>query len=169
MSNNHGGARPGAGRKPSSNKYVHAEFTADELKCLVESPHIESVSNKSISYTKAFKELFWQRYLDGIDPKDIFEEAGLNTKIITRSRINGLIKILRNQYEKGLAFTNGSEPQLDYGDKQFALGAPPRRANNVYVPNLSETDICNLLNQVAYMSQELAFLKKIILVDKEKK
>lgn len=168
MSNNHGGARVGAGRKPSSYKYIHKEFTPEQLKILIDCPHIYAVSKKSVSYTKAFKELFWQRYCDGIDPKVVFEEAGIDVKIITRERINGLVKTLRSQSEKGLSFTEGSEPTLE-ADKLFDFPTPPRRANNVYSPNLSDTDIANLVNQVSYMSQELAFLKKIILAERRNK
>lgn len=164
MSNNHGGARVGAGRRPSSGNYVHIEFTAEQLKVLVDSPHISAVSKKSVSYTKAFKELFWQRYGDGIEPKQIFEDAGLDIKIITRERIKSFIQALKHQVERGLSFTEGSEPVLE-ADKKFDFPTPPRRANNVYLPNLSEADISNLLNQVAYMSQELAFIKKIILAE----
>lgn len=169
MSNNHGGARPGAGRPPKSGNYKHPEFTPEQLKELVSNQYVNAVSRKSISYTKQFKELFWQRYCDGIDPKIIFEDCGLNTKYITRTRINGLIKTLRHQLEKGLSFTEGSEPNITQNDKQFEFPTPPRRANNVFIPTLSEADIAKLLNQVAYMSQELEFIKKIILADKPKK
>lgn len=168
MSNNHGGSRLGAGRKPSSGNYVHIEFTPEQLKILVDSPHICAVSRKSVSYTKAFKEHFWQRYCDGVEPKQIFEDAGLDIEIITRERIKGFAQALKRQVEKGLSFTEGNEPTPD-ADKKFNFPTPPRRANNVYIPNLSETDIANLINQVAYMSQELTFLKKIILAETKEK
>lgn len=169
MSNGHGGNRTGAGRPPKSGEYVSPEFTSMQLKELIDSPYVHSVSRKSVSYTKEFKDVFWQRYCDGIDPKQIFEDAGFNTKTITRSRMNGLIKALKNKIEKGQSFTEGSEPNLEQLEKMFNFPTPPRRANNINLPNLSEADMANLLNQVAYMSQELAFLKKIILANKEEK
>lgn len=169
MSKGHGGTRTGAGRPPNSGKYVSPEFTPTQLKELIDSPYTHSVSKKTVSYTKEFKDIFWQRYCDGIDPKQIFEDAGFDTKTITRTRMNGLIKNLKSKIEKGQSFTEGSEPSLVELEKMFDFPTPPRRANNIRIPILSEADIANLLNQVAYMSQELAFLKKIILAGKEEK
>jgi len=169
MSNGHGGFRMGAGRPSTSGKSVYNDFTEKQIKVLIDSPYVYSISKKSISYTKEFKELFWQRYIDGITPKQIFEDAKLDTTVITQSRIYSFTKSLKQQYEKNLAFTDGNEPQLEKTHKQFNFPVPPRRANNAKIPVLSDADIANLINQVAYMSQELAFLKKIILTQKEEK
>jgi len=75
-----------AQRKRDDGKYEHVELTAEQIHELLDSPHISYVSRKSVSYTKAFKEHFWQRYCDGVDPKQIFEDAGLNTAILTKKQ-----------------------------------------------------------------------------------
>ena len=56
---NRGGARPGAGRpqKNPDGTTEHATFTAEQLKELVDSSYVASVSSKSVSYTKTYKEL----------------------------------------------------------------------------------------------------------------
>jgi hypothetical protein len=58
-SNNHGGTRPGAGRKKKNpdGTFEHTTFTAEQLKELTDSPHVAYVSSKSVSYTKAFKDM----------------------------------------------------------------------------------------------------------------
>lgn len=61
---NRGGARPGAGRpkrNPDGAK-EHVAFTAEQLKALIDSPYVASVSRKSVSYTKTFKEMAWREY-----------------------------------------------------------------------------------------------------------
>ena len=65
---NRGGARPGAGRprKNLDGTTEHTSFTAEQLKALVDSPYVASVSSKSVSYTKAFKEFVWKEYCNGI-------------------------------------------------------------------------------------------------------
>ena len=85
--NNHGGARPGAGRKKktSEGSYEHVTFTAEQLKELIDCPHVAYVSSKTVSYTKAFKDMAWQRYCDGIDPMQIFSDAGLNVDTLERA------------------------------------------------------------------------------------
>jgi len=169
MTNGHGGARPGSGRPRNNTTYEHVEFTPEQLNELLSSPHISYVSRKSVSYTKAFKEQFWRRYCDGVDPKQIFEDAGLNTQILSRVRINGLIKNLKHQREKGLPFTEGSESNSADAEKMFDFPTPPRRSNHTRMPNLGEADMVKMFHQVAYMKQELEFLKKIILAETEVK
>lgn len=63
-----GGARPGSERKKKGEQGSRVEFTNEQLQELLSSPHVAFVSRKTISYTLAFNELFWQRYVDGIDP-----------------------------------------------------------------------------------------------------
>ncbi|HQM02845.1 MAG TPA: hypothetical protein PLH98_20255 [Ruminococcus flavefaciens] len=76
---NRGGARPGSGRKKKNpdGTFEHSTFTAEQLKELTDSPYVAYVSSKTVSYTKAFKNAAWQRYCDGIDPMQVFSEAGL--------------------------------------------------------------------------------------------
>lgn len=165
-----GGARPGAGRKRKNNTTgQRVEFTPEQLKSLLESPHIAYISRKTISYTLAFKEMFWLRYCDGIDPKQIFQDAGLDTNIIDRTRINSLIKLLKARKEKGLPFSDGKEPQLNQSETKLNFPTPPRQPKNSKKLVLSSDDISKMYHQVAYMSQELEFIKKIILAEKEGK
>lgn len=168
MSNGHGGSRIGAGRPRKSGKFAYPELNITQIKELLDSPHIHSVSKKTISFTKAFKELFWQRYCDGVEPAQIFTDADLSISTLSRDRIYSFTKALKLQVEKGQDFTEGREPK-EQSKKLFDFPALPRRANSARIPNLSEAEVAKLINQVAYMSQEIAFLKKIILLDKEKK
>ena len=168
---NRGGARPGAGRKKKTGEgvYEHVTFTAEQLKELTDSPHVSSVSSKSVSYTKAFKMAAWQRYCDGIDPIQIFADAGLNTETLGRARILGFFKLLREAKAKGLSFTEGNEPYPSDAEKAGSFPTPPRRANRGRPPVMTDTEINKLATKVAYMSQELEFLKKIILAEKKEK
>lgn len=169
MASGHGGLRPGAGRKPSSGKSAYREFTPQELKTLLDSPHVYSVSKKSLSFTKDFKEMFWQRYCDGVLPKQIFEDAGFDVAIINASRIYSFTKTLKAQVERGSYFTEGNDPTDTSNEKLFNFPTPPRKANSTRIPEMSEAEMARLLNQVAYMAQEIEFLKKIILADKGRK
>ncbi|MCK9348181.1 MAG: HTH domain-containing protein [Sphaerochaetaceae bacterium] len=166
---NRGGARPGAGRPRKGDRYAHVEFTPNQVHELLESPHVAYISRKSVSFTKTFKEMVWQRYLDGIKPKDIFIDAGLRVETFGMSRINSFIKTLRNQKERGLSFTEGNEPHLEDAVVHTPFPKIPRRANNSRRPVMNEKQLADLVNLVAYMSQEIEFLKKIILAGTEGK
>lgn len=157
------GARPGAGRKKKTPEgtYEHATFTAEQLKELTESPNVAYVSSKTVSYTKAFKNAAWLRYCDGADPIQIFEDAGFKVETLGKSRILSFFKLLREAKERGLAFTEGSEPYPADAEKQFSFPTPPRRAKRGRPPVMSDSEINKLAAKVAYMSQELEFLKKL--------
>lgn len=162
-----GGARPGAGRKKKTPEgtYEHATFTAEQLKELTDSPHVAYVSSKTVSYTKAFKDAAWLRYCDGADPIQIFIDAGLNVEALGNARIHGFFKLLREAKEKGLPFTEGNEPYPSDGKKQVSLPTPPSRAKRGRPPVMTDSEVSKLAAKVAYMSQELEFLKKIILAE----
>ena len=165
---NSGGARPGAGRpRKHESKYERSEFTPEQLVELLSSPHVAYVSRSTISYTQAFKEMVWQRYCDGIHPTQIFEDAGINPDILGRIRVKGLVDSLRQQKEKGLSFNEGREPHVNQPEKQFEFPKPPRRPNHA-LP-ISPTEAAKLTHQVSYLSQELEFIKKIILAGRDGK
>lgn len=169
--NNRGGARPGAGRKKKNpdGTFEHTTFTAEQLKELTDSPYVAYVSSKTVSYTKAFKDTAWQRYCDGIDPMHIFSESGLNTETLGRARILGFFKLLRQAKGRGLEFTEGNDPYPDDNEDAPPMPTPPRRANKGHPPLMSESEINHLATKVAYMSQEIEFIKKIILAEKKEK
>jgi len=162
-----GGARPGAGQKKKTPEgtYEHVTFTPEQLKELLDSPHVSYVSRKSVSYTKAFKTHAWQRYCDGIDALQIFTDAGLNVTLLGRSRILGFFKMLRETKEKGLPFSEGNDPHLSDAEKKFTFPTPPRRANKGRPPVMSDLEVNKLATQVAFMAQEIEFIKKIILAE----
>lgn len=166
-----GGARPGAGRKKKTPEgtYERAAFTAEQLKALTDSPHVAYVSSTTVSYTKAFKDAAWLRYCDGVDPVQIFEDAGLDTKTLGRARILGFFKLLREVRGRGLEFTEGNDPYPKDNPDMPALPTPPRRANRGQPRLMSESEINHLAAKVAYMSQEIEFIKKIILAEKKEK
>ena len=169
--NNRGGARPGAGRKKKNpdGTFEHTTFTAEQLKELTDSPYVAYVSSKTVSYTKAFKVTAWQRYCDGIDPMQVFSEAEFNTDTLGRERILGFFKLLRQAKGRGFEFTEGNDPYPDNNEDAPSMPTPPRRANKGHPTLMSESEINHLATKVAYMSQEIEFIKKIILAEKKEK
>lgn len=165
----HGGVRPGAGRPhKGEEKTERMQFTSEQLEVLLNSPHIAFVSRKTVSFTLKFKELFWQRYCDGVLPQQIFQDAGINPELLGRSRIFGFAKNLRNQKARGVPFNEGDEPHIDPPEKRFNYPVPPRD-NFKAKETISPEEVAKMYHKVAYMSQELEFIKKIILAGKEEK
>lgn len=57
-------------------------FTDAEVKQLSKNPYVRSVSNKAITYTDAFKQLFISENNKGKLPREIFEECGFDVTIV---------------------------------------------------------------------------------------
>jgi hypothetical protein len=196
---------PGAGRKkritytdlsnvnldaPISLNNGHSSFTQEQMEILSQSPHVVTVTKKTVSYTLIFKELFWRRYKQGAMPDKIFRDLSIDPQIVGMNRIWGLVNVLRGLAAKGLQFTNGCERQPGKGnvspkpnaviqdvtaedmpDLDLNVPKPPRsgRSPLVVVPTVSRDDLQRLFHQVAYLTQEMEFLKKIILAGKNER
>lgn len=71
-------------------------FTDEQVELLKKNKYVKNVSNKGITYTLEFKNLFISEY--GSKPiAMIFEEAGLPVSILGRSRIDNCSKRWRKQ------------------------------------------------------------------------
>jgi hypothetical protein len=115
-----------------------------------------------------FKDMFWQRYCDGVDPIQIFTEAGFDVEMLGRARIFGFAKTLRNQYARGADWSEGSEPAKESGIPRESIPLPPHKSTRTkdIISPLKFEQMCH---KVAYMEQELEFIKKIILEERRKK
>lgn len=167
MANGHGGYRPGAGRPRKNSSFEHSSLTPEQIVELLQSPHISSITKNSVSYTLAFKDLFWQRYCDGVDPTRIFVDAGFNVETLGRTRIFSFAKTLRHQYERGADWSEGSEPARESGLPRKDAPLIPRAPRTKDI--VSPMDLARMSHKLAYIEQELEFVKKIILAGREKK
>ncbi|MFA6866993.1 MAG: HTH domain-containing protein [Clostridia bacterium] len=141
-------------------------FTNDEITILNNSTYVVNATEKTVSFTKEFKELFWAKYSEGTSPRQIVVEAGFDAAMFTDNRLWGLVTTLRRLKEKGLPFTNGRNHTSK--KSKFDMPKTPKKPKFT-LANVTDKDIKKLMHQVAYMSQELEFLKKIILIDGGKK
>ena len=157
-----GGARPGSGRKRKGEEgTVRSQFTTEQIQELLDSPHVSFVSRTSIHYTKGFKDLVWQRYCDGVDPRQIFHEAGIRPNILGANRIKGLVDSLRAQRERGVDFSDGANPEASLPEKLFDMPPIPRRPK--FSAQYSQDEFDKLTHKVKFLEQEVEFMKKIFL------
>ena len=69
-------------------------FTEEQVKELEKNPYVKKVSNKSITYAKEFKELYWIDYQNGIQPIEIFKKYGFMIRIL-QSQVDEYNKLLQ--------------------------------------------------------------------------
>lgn len=127
-------------------------FTKEQQSELRENPYIQKVSEKSITYTKEFKEKFEEEYRAGKLPSQILADMGIDHRILGKRRKDSLVARMKI-YER--------RPE----------GCEDTRINKAGRPSTKKlTDvqkIKRLEQKIAYLNQENEFLKKNIQMDKQ--
>jgi len=81
-------------------------FTKEQIDELLSNPNVAKCSDKAITYSKEFKIKAVQLYNEGLQPKEIFRQAGFNINVIGRRKPQWLMhswnKLFRLKGEKGL-------------------------------------------------------------------
>ena len=127
-------------------------FTKDQVEFLSKNKYVVQVSEKAITYSEEFKNIFINEYENGILPRAIFEKYGFPFKIIGRKRIESCSSLWRRQAKRaeGLSDT-----------RKGHSGRPLKRTLT------EEENISRLKNKIAILEQENAYLKKIRLIEKD--
>jgi hypothetical protein len=128
-------------------------FTADELVKIWQNPYVKSATLNSIRFTVVFKEEFWQQYEKGISPANIMKSMGFDPDVLGSSRILGIVRHIKEQLqsEKGLRDVY----QRPLPDEEPGKSLPQSKT------------LLHMQHQINYMKQELEFIKKTILADRE--
>ena len=127
-------------------------FTKDQVEFLSKNKYVIRVSEKAITYSEEFKNIFICEYENGLTPRAIFEKYGFPFYILGESRINNCSGNWRKQAkrEEGLSDT-----------RKRHSGRPLKRTLT------EEENISRLKNKIAILEQENAYLKKIRLIEKD--
>ena len=126
-------------------------FTAEEQETLRKNPYTLKVSESTISFTTDFKIEFWKRYQSGSGPARIFRELGYDVLLLGPKRIEGTAARIRKQASSPSGFQN----------KSLSLSNSSLKYRN-YESMPPEKAIHHIQNELSYLRQELAFVKKII-------
>ena len=126
-------------------------LTKKEMKILRENPYTYSVTEKTLRFTKAFKEEFWDRYQKGDKPKKILRDLGYDPDMLGENRVISIYQSVKSEAESLEGFRDFSckKPSVPYDKYEKNKGVSDNHA------------IRRLQNEVRYMRQEIEFLKKI--------
>lgn len=127
-------------------------FTNDQVKFLSKNKYVVQVSEKAITYSEEFKNIFINEYENGLSSRLIFEKYGFPYQILGEKRIENCSNRWRKQANRKEGL---SDTRKGHSDR------PLER-------NLSEEEnIARLKNKIAILEQENAYLKKIRLIEKD--
>ncbi len=72
-------------------------FTPEQVEQLRKNKYVKHVSEKVITYTEEFKEVFMMEYNSGKLPSQILTEMGFNYKVLGKRRIDCITRRIKNQ------------------------------------------------------------------------
>ena len=122
-------------------------FTDKEVEMLRDNQYTYAVTPHILSFTKEFKELFWDEYQAGAIPRQILEKYGYPTDVLGKGRIWGIAHIIKKQYYSPEGLHEGTIPKT--------IKPPGEDAKT------TEERVSRLQGEVQYLRQEIEFLKKI--------
>lgn len=129
-------------------------FTPEELMAIRSNPYVKSATNNMIRFTAAFKQEFWEQYQEqGRPPTEIMHTMGFDPQVLGESRIRGIVLHIKEQFRSGNGFTDVRQSVISCEPAAKAL--PPSKA------------MIHMQHEIAYLKQELEFIKKIFLADRE--
>lgn len=132
-------------------------FTPEEVEALRQNPYTHTVTAQTISFTTEFKRIFWAKSQKGQLSHDIMKEMGYDPEVLGRTRINGIKSHIKEQIITGEG--------LHEGRKTVGRGMTARDVEQL-PPSKS---MIKMANELAYLRQEVEFLKKAIRMENRKK
>ena len=122
------------------------KFTKEEKELLEKNPNIQAVLSNQVVYTKNFKEKAVKEYENGKTANQIFQEAGINTAILSK--------------------------QYDYASKTISKWRNANRERiNIHNPkkktNAKDSAYQKLLKRNEYLEAENEFLKKLQMLNNQ--
>ena len=140
-------------------KHNIKKFTPEQIAILAANPFTYKVNAIRISHTLEFKNLFMSRYKTGYETMiEIFESLGYDVDILGHNRIYNFADRLAKKIESG----------------EMPTETPPtvkqeKPVNIDYNTMPAQQSIAAMQREIAYLRQQLEFVKKIIELDKDKK
>jgi len=141
------------GNKRGSSKI----FTEHEMKLLESNPNVQHVTDRSITYSPAFKLAAVKAYEDGETPMEIFLRAGFDVDVIGHEKPKKSLKRWRETYK-----TRGEAGLLEDQRGKNSAGRPPAKDLSL------EEKLKQAEARIKLLEAENDFLKKLDALEKQK-
>ena len=127
-------------------------FTDQQIEQFGANPYTYDVSAKKIIFTKEFKELFWHDYNFGqLTPRQIMQKYNYDIDVLGTCRISGIQQSFKREAELGKGFQDGA----------CLLKTAVKQKETADGQAVDSAVITEMQEKIAYMEQEIEFLKKI--------
>lgn len=130
------------------------QLTKDEIAELEQNPSIAKATASTVSFTPEFKRIAYQQLVDGRTMREILNEIGVRPEVLGDSRLWGIAEKLRKNADREEGYAD-----LRKGSRRKGAKEAPARTER--------EELTALRHEVAYMRQEIEFLKKVQAADTE--
>ena len=130
------------------------QLSKDEIAELEQNPVVAKATASTVSFTEEFKRMAYGELVEGKTMREIVRENGIRPEILGDSRLWGLAMKLRQNAEREEGYAD-----LRKGNRRRAAKETPERT--------VKEELTVLRHRVAYMEQEVEFLKKLQAADTE--
>ena len=89
-------------------------FTSEQVEALRKNKYVKHVSEKAITYTEEFKEIFMLEYNTGKLPSQILIGMNFNPKVLGERRISNIVQVCKKQASRAEGFkdTRADNPNI---------------------------------------------------------
>lgn len=122
-------------------------FTAKQIAQLRNNPYTYKVTAKHISFTKEFKELFYQKRQEGMSLRDIIVSLGYDPDVLGYDRIEGISYLINKAMREEGRFHEGTRPRNSILDEDD--------------PEVTKENFRRMQHELQLLRQEMDFIKKI--------
>lgn len=129
-------------------------LTKEEIAELEQKPQIAKVTRSTVTFTPEFKRIAYSQLYDGKTMREILSEVGIRPEILGDTRLWGMADKLRKKADREEGYAD-----LRKGNHRKAGKETPERT--------VKEELAALRHKVAYMEQEIEFLKKVQAADTE--
>ncbi len=127
-------------------------FTPEEILALRSNPYTFTVTEKTISFTREFKERMWEGMQNGRSRRALIIELGYDPDVLGPSRIEGIAYHIKEE---------ASSPEGFHEGKRFSKAAA-KMTKEEFAASTQSQALRRLQAEVSYLRQEIEFLKKIM-------
>lgn len=131
-------------------------FTKEQLESIKSNPFTARVTDNSITFTYEFKEFVMKKTQEGYFSVDIFRQAGYDVDALGKSYIYHKIKKIREE-----AASPGGLKQLKSSKRAQKFAEEDLKRHR------TETSLKILQDRIVYLEQEIEFLKKTEILERE--
>ena len=155
----------------SKRRNRHA-LTPEQIAVFENNPNIATISSRCVFFTLAFKNRFAEEFHKGRTATDILIESRISPDILGRDRI----KTLTNYYYQKWLPMHGESTTKRFENRKkrlndlASLPNADTNSNTIDTTSTHQTNkkkIEKMEGQISYLEQEIDFLKKILIANRE--